>query len=154
MSPSCNGTLANRNLYLALPIIKARCQPIGSHVSYLTDSYIATNQELWSSLAISGLSIGSITGMFILFLCYFPFSISSDLTLIQHKRKPHRKLALEEMKYLFVFISVFVLFLFCLCYFFLLLFILFSYLSFYTSADLGAEFAVLAVGHIDTDAPR
>ena len=43
VSPWCNGTLGNPNLYLEQPITKAWCQPIGGHVSYPTDSPIATH---------------------------------------------------------------------------------------------------------------
>ena len=40
----------NPNLYLNQPITKAWCQPTGSHVSYPTDSPIATRLILCSSL--------------------------------------------------------------------------------------------------------
>ena len=46
----CSGALSNPNLYLNQLITKEWCQPIGSHVSYPTDSPIATRLGLCSSL--------------------------------------------------------------------------------------------------------
>ena len=50
VSPKCNGALGKPNLYLDQPITKAWYQPIGGHVSYPTDSRIATRLGLCISL--------------------------------------------------------------------------------------------------------
>ena len=49
------GVVGNPNLYLDQPIIKGWCQPIGSYVSYHTDSPITTRLGLCSRLRYSGL---------------------------------------------------------------------------------------------------
>ena len=51
MNPQCNGTWGNPNLSLDQPITKAWCQPIRGHVSYPTDSPVATRLGLCNSLA-------------------------------------------------------------------------------------------------------
>ena len=52
MCPYCNRALGNPNLYLDQPITKSRCQPIGGHVSYPTDSPIVSRLGLFSSLTL------------------------------------------------------------------------------------------------------
>ena len=54
ISPQCNATRGNPNLYLDQPIIKELCQPIGEHVSYSTDGCDTTRFGPCSSLFLLG----------------------------------------------------------------------------------------------------